>query len=144
MAFNNQAYENGNAFSHKDGKLIIGGFELPSCTDFKIGVTSTVTQNAGMGGAPVSFGTESAVTEGSFTIDQKDLIKLSALSPTGMLPRAIAVPGFFLQENEVGNKTGLAWTHTKFENDGVETSTGNTQTVITINFKCVNLIRLTF
>ena len=142
MAINNTALENGNSFSHKDGKLLIAGNELPSCTEFKGTVTAPVTMNPGMGESPTSYGKESKTTEGSFTVDQKDLVKLGvALSPTGMLTDALPVPGVFLQENNVGDKNGYAWTGMFFENDGVETSVGNTQTLMTITFKCVNLKR---
>ena len=131
----NQALILGQEYSFVDGKLIIAGVELFSCTTLKIVEKQTKTNNAGNSDRPVSRGRGLKEYEISFDLSLKDIERLKILSTTGMLTDLPMTQAIWLLNNGVNKHETIA-TGFEFQSDGIEMATGDTESRRTFDGIC--------
>jgi len=131
---------NGQSYSFVDIKLTLFGIECFSCTNLTAKETQPKPNNYGNSNKPVSRGRGKKEYEVSLDLSLKDVERLKAISPTGMLTDIPAAISNILLDNGVDAKHRFDLIAFEFSSDGIEAAEDDSEMKMSYDCICAEIV----
>lgn len=128
-----EALINGNSYTFQNTSVLVNNIPIAHAVSFDFTVTDNSANNMGLSKEPVSRGEGSRDYTGTLELDQKEVMKISAFSPTGLLVdlHTNSSVGLFeilmiMEDRSTGSISKMLFKNCQFTSDGLSSSSGDT------------------